>query len=69
MRPALRWIPPSLEGAVHHLPAIVWRIPYTSPERALTRSADAVDDAGAHRAFAMCTSKPGKVVRLPRVPG
>ena len=69
MRPALRWVPPSLEGAVHELPALVWHIPDTSPERALVGSTVAAADAGAHRAFALCRSAPGKVVQLPRMPG
>ena len=69
MRPALQWVPPSLEGAVHHLPAVVWHIPDTSPERALAGSAGIAADAGVHRACAMYGSAPGKVVQLPRVPG
>ena len=65
----LPWVPPSLEGALHALPALTWRVPYTSPERALAGGGDIVEEAGAHRAFAMCACEANRVVLLIRKPG
>ena len=71
IRTPVGWLPRSLEGAVHWLPALVWRIPETIALRALAGSLPGyiANDDATHHAFAIYASVPERAIKVPRVPG